>query len=45
MSTIPEALLARHCKMSLFALSLFTKECVYKDALDWIFQSINDVQH
>ena len=31
MSTIPEVLVARHCKMSVFAFSLITNECIFEE--------------
>lgn len=31
MSTIPEVLVARHCKMSVFAFSLITNECIMNE--------------
>ena len=34
MSTIPEVLVARHCKMSVFAFSLITNECIFEEDAD-----------
>jgi len=34
MSTIPEVLVARHCKMSVFAFSLITNECIVDENTD-----------
>lgn len=34
MSTIPEVLVARHCKMSVFAFSLITNECIVDENAD-----------
>ena len=31
MSTIPEVLVARHCKLSVFAFSLITNECILNE--------------
>ena len=34
MSTIPEVLVARHCKISVFAFSLITNECIIEEESD-----------